>query len=115
MSLRLYMDHNVILAITAGCRSRGLDLLTALEDGMAQQPDEAILARATFLDRVVFTQDADFLRITGEWLSRGERFAGVIFGHQQRLSIGEAIENLVLIVDVLAPDEMQNQLIRLPL
>ncbi len=32
MSLAIYMDHNVIGAITDGCRATGLDVLTAISD-----------------------------------------------------------------------------------
>lgn len=72
MSLPLYMDHNVIGAITSGCRRRGLDVLTAFEDGRADRPDEEVLQRATDLGRIVFTQDVDFVCLTGEWIALDE-------------------------------------------
>ena len=43
MSLRLYMDHHVPRAITAGLRLRGEDVLTAAEDGSALFADPADL------------------------------------------------------------------------
>lgn len=46
MSLRLYMDVHVRWAITAGLRRRGLDVLTAQEDGAARFEDPALLDRA---------------------------------------------------------------------
>ena len=33
MTLRIYMDHNVVRAVVEGCRLAGLDVLTAYEDG----------------------------------------------------------------------------------
>jgi hypothetical protein len=33
MALAYYMDHNVSSAITNGLRSRGVDVITAYEDG----------------------------------------------------------------------------------
>ena len=39
MTLRLYMDHHVPAAITDGLRSRGVDVLTAFEDGTAEFED----------------------------------------------------------------------------
>lgn len=39
MPLALYMDQHVPLAITVGLRLRGIDVLTAFEDGNAVQSD----------------------------------------------------------------------------
>jgi len=36
MSLALYMDHHVPRTITQGLRARGVDILTAYEDGSDQ-------------------------------------------------------------------------------
>lgn len=115
MSLPLYMDHNVINQITVGCRSRGLDVLTALEDGLHDRPDEEVLARATELGRMVFTHDTDFIVVTGEWLAAGRPFAGVVYGHQSAVSIGKAIADLDLICLALSAEDAANLLIRLPL
>jgi hypothetical protein len=49
------MDHHVHSGITKGLRRRGIDVLTAGEDGRASVPDEVLLERATELGRVVFT------------------------------------------------------------
>jgi hypothetical protein len=38
MSLALYMDHHVPRAITIGLRLRGVDVLTAYEDGASTLP-----------------------------------------------------------------------------
>lgn len=64
MSVALYMDHHVRRAVTEGLRRRGVDVLTAREDGRATAKDEKLLARATALDRVLFSQDDDLLAIS---------------------------------------------------
>lgn len=115
MSLALYMDHNVIRQITEGCRARGLDVLTAREDGFDNRPDDQVLARATALQRVVFTHDTDFIAMTGAWLAAGRPFPGVVYGAQQVVAVGRAIQDLELICHVLSVEEMANQLLRLPL
>ena len=46
MTLRLYLDHNVRSAVAVGLRRRGVDVLTAAEDGRERLEDEALLARA---------------------------------------------------------------------
>jgi len=55
MSIRLYMDVHVRRAVTNGLRLRGVDVLTAQEDGASQMDDGPLLDRATELDRVLFT------------------------------------------------------------
>ena len=55
------MDVHVPLAITEGLRRRNVDVLTAQEDGAQRIGDSDLLDRAAFLNRVLFTQDDDFL------------------------------------------------------
>ena len=62
MSVHLYMDVHVRRAVTAGLRLRGIDVLTAQEDGTGELPDPELLDRATELGCVLFTQDDDLLR-----------------------------------------------------
>ena len=108
MSVALYMDHHVPSAVTAGLRRRGVDVLTAYEDGMATADDEAMLQRATELERSVFTQDEDFLVIASDWQRIGREFSGVIFGSQQSLSIEQVIQDLELIVKTSDSKQMRN-------
>jgi hypothetical protein len=46
MALALYMDHHVPRAITVGLRVRGVEVLTAEEDGAKAFDDPALLDRA---------------------------------------------------------------------
>lgn len=109
------MDQHVKAAVTDGLRQRGIDVVTAMEDGTDRWEDEAILARATELGRVVFTQDDDFLAIADQWLSVGRRFAGLVYGHQLGVTIGQAIRDLELLATVLEGDEMANHIEFVPL
>jgi hypothetical protein len=54
MTIALYMDEHVPRAITIGLRLRGVDVLTAQEDGRRNTPDADLLDRATALGRVIF-------------------------------------------------------------
>ena len=78
MSLALYMDEHVKSAVTASLRQRGIDVLTVQEDGFAERDDDEILSRATELERVLFTQDDDFLVIAHTWQTSGRQFSGVV-------------------------------------
>lgn len=57
MAVKIYMDQNVPRAITIGLRLRGVDVITAFEDGASQMDDSELLDRAGKLNRVLFTQD----------------------------------------------------------
>jgi predicted nuclease of predicted toxin-antitoxin system len=61
MSLAFYMDEHVPRSITAGLRLRNVDVLTVQEDGRTGFPDPQVLDRSTELQRILFTQDDDFL------------------------------------------------------
>ena len=97
MSVRLYADVHVPFAISVALRLRGVDMLTAQIDGTTQVDDSQLLARATTLGRVLFSQDTDLLRVTSEWLKRGTHFAGAVYAHQLRISIGQCVSDLELI------------------
>jgi hypothetical protein len=62
VSLRLYMDHHVRSEIAMALRQRGVDVLTAEEDGAQRLFDAELLSRATALARVLFSQDRDLLK-----------------------------------------------------
>ena len=55
--------RDVRRAITAGLRLRGIDVVTAQEDGASELPDPELLDRATALSGLLFTQDDDLLHV----------------------------------------------------
>ena len=55
------MDVHVRKAIINELIARGVDVLTAQQDGTATLADPELLDRATALKHVPFTQDADLL------------------------------------------------------
>jgi hypothetical protein len=97
-----------------GLRVRGIDVLTAAEDGAARADDEAILERALQLDRVTYTQDDDFLVLAHQWAAVGRTFAGVIYSRHSKISIGRAIDDLEVAAKVLDPAEIRNMVIFIP-
>ena len=103
--IRFYMDEHVPLAISQGLRRRGVDALTVQEAGMCSATDEEQLAFALSQGRVVFTQDADFLRRH----AAGAHHAGIVYAPQQT-PVGAAIHGLMLIVEVLDPQDMIDHL-----
>ncbi|MGO9471772.1 MAG: DUF5615 family PIN-like protein [Isosphaeraceae bacterium] len=115
MSVPLYMDHHVDAAITEGLRRRGIDILTCRDDGTDTWDDQRILERATQLGRALFSQDDDLLAIAHRLQLAGSSFAGLIYGHQLDLSIGQAVRDLELIAQVYDPDDLRDRVEYLPL
>jgi hypothetical protein len=115
MSISLYMDVQVQFAITMGLRQRGVTVLTAQEDGADQFADPLLLDRATALGYVLFTRDEDFMAEAARRQKTGEHFAGVVYAHQQYVTIGRCVTDLELIAKVGDPADMENQVVWLPI
>lgn len=115
MTVKLYMDHHVPSAITAGLRVAGVDVLTAYEDNSHLLGDAKLLDRARQLERVLFTRDDDLLTEATQRQRRWEPFSGLIFAHQLRVSIGASIHDLTLLAQVGEPDDFVNAVYFLPL
>ena len=115
MPVRLYMDVHVPQAITDQLRERGVDVLTAIEDGAREFTDNQVLERARELGRAVFTHDIRFKALAEDWQREGRQFAGLIFGHPLRATIGQFVRDLELIAQACAPDECWNLVQYVPL
>jgi len=98
-----YTDEHVARAIVRGLRQRGVRVLTASEADMLGASDVEHLKLATARELVVFTQDDDFLRLH----ANGQEHSGIVYAAQQA-SIGTIVSGLMLIHQVLAPNEMRN-------
>jgi len=103
MAIKFYCDEHVDLAIASALRKRGVDILTAQEAGMLGAADEMHLQLAVSQNRVIFTQDTDFLRLH----KSGAAHHGVIYTHRST-PIGKVIQGLLLIFQVLTQEEMKN-------
>jgi predicted nuclease of predicted toxin-antitoxin system len=110
----LYMDVHVPLAITRAPRRKRVDVLTAQDDGTSTLADDLLLDRAMELNRLLFTQDQDFLEETALRQAAGRSFATVIFA-RQAVSIGACVRDIEVILDALAESEASDLLLHLPL
>ncbi len=115
MSIKLYMDVHVRRAVTTGLRLREIDVLTAQEDKAGELDDARLLDRATELGRILFTQDDDLLREASERQQAGQKFSGVIYGHQLNVTVGQCIDDLEIIAQATNTEEWINQVTYLPL
>ncbi len=101
--IRLYTDEHVSKAVVNGLRQRGVDVLPVAEAGLLGASDEEHLAFARREERVLFTQDDDFLRLHAS----GAVHAGLVYARQQT-PVGETIRGLMLIHELMTPDEMRD-------
>ena len=109
------MDLHVRRAVTTALRLRSIDVLTAQEDGTAELDDDLLLQRATELGRVLVSQDVDLLRVGSQLLREHKDFAGIIFAHQLRITIGVMVEDLDLIARATSKEEWWRRIEYLPL
>ena len=104
--IKFHLDENISLAIANGLRRRAIDISTTPEQGMIGQSDEQQLEFGLSQDRVIFTQDTDFLRLH----RAGYPHAGIVYCPQKSKSIGEILQGLILIWEVLDSEEIKNHL-----
>ena len=104
MPIRYFTDEHVAPAIANGLRKRGGDVLTISEAGLLGIDDEDLLAFVREKQRVIVTQDRDFLRLAAQ----EAHHPGVVYAPQER-SIGEMVRMLDLLVQVSDAEEMEGR------
>lgn len=110
MQARLYIDEDVMDDdLVQALRLRGTDIHTALEAGLVGKPDEEQLIHAAEAGRILYTFNVgDFMHLHGEYMSADRMHADIIFGDQQRFSVGEQMRRLLRILALRSAEEMQN-------
>lgn len=78
--LRLYLDEDSMdHALVRALRARGVDVITALDAAMVERGDDEHLRYAAEHGRTLCSFIvADFYRLHGEFLARGEGHAGIV-------------------------------------
>ena len=115
MPIAFYLDEHIPKAITLGLRMRGVDVLTAQEDGREGKSDPELLDRACVLRRVLFTFDDDLLSEAAGRQKAGKPFCGVAYAHPLQISIGKCINDLQVIGQAGELQDMENRVEFLPL
>lgn len=115
MAVALYLDVHVPQAIAEQLERRGIDVLTAYQDGNIELPDDELLDRSTQLHRVLVTFDVRFKAMAEDWQRQGRQFGGLIYAHPLHTSIGRLVKDLELFSKATALDEWINVIERLSL
>ncbi len=75
----VYLDECIDRPVLEAMRQRGFDVLTALEAGRGEDPDEAQLVYASEHGRVFFTYNRmDFRRLHAKFARAGRPHAGIV-------------------------------------
>jgi predicted nuclease of predicted toxin-antitoxin system len=101
--IRFYLDEHVAKAVARGLRQRGADIKTVAEVDLLSASDEKHLEFAQSEDRVIFTQDDDFLKLASQTSSH----PGLVYA-AQHTPVRKIIAGLMLIHQVLDASDMQN-------
>lgn len=115
MAVGLLLDVHVPRAIALALRLRGVDVRSAQAEGLATLTDEDLLTWAATAGRALVTSDHDFLVIADRWQAAGRGFPGIVFFHPMRVSIGDAVRDLLLIANLAEPDDLTDHVEFLPL
>ena len=103
--LRLHLDENVDHAVAQGLRLRGMDVTTATDANLIGATDDQQLSFALRENRVIFTQDQDFLRHH----QAGSDHAGIVYSRHGARSIGEIVRFLHFMSDCLEPEDVRGK------
>lgn len=115
--LRILFDENFDYRIVQGIRIAlpDADLLTVQEAGLRRTPDPELLAWAAAQHRIVATHDVQtMLGFAYERVNAGE-YLPALFVVPDLMPIGQAIDDLVLLIACTDAVEWQNQVVHLPL
>ena len=115
MTRALYMDVHVPFAVTLQLRQRGVDVLTAIEDGRTETADFDLLVRSSELGRVMVTQDIRFKALAESWQRESHPFSGMVFAHQLFVTVGRMVGDQELISKACTAQEISGKILHLPL
>ena len=112
MTIRLYVDEDSMSrALVRALRARNVDVTTALDENMIEQPDAAHLDFATTQGRALFSFNvADFYRLHTTYLAQGKSHSGIIVSLQQTYSVGEQMRRLLRIIATTSAEQMCNSI-----
>jgi hypothetical protein len=82
-----YLDECIDRPVTEALRRRGFDILTAIESGLGEEPDEIQLAHATRARRVLISYNRwDFRRLHAAYQLDGRDHGGIVIIPQSLLA-----------------------------
>ncbi len=108
--LRFHLDEHISHVIAQALQQRGVDVTTTVEAGLRTLSDEAQIEYIRREQRVFVTSDAGFLARSAE----GQPHCGIVYYPPNTRSIGQVITYLMLMYEILTPEEMMGRVEYLP-
>jgi len=109
------MDVHIPRPITRELRQRGVDVLTAQEDGADELDDSLLMDQAATLGRVIFSYDDDFLKEAARRQANGQPFSGVITLQREHINFRVCLDDLEVVAKVYDAEDIRNCVEYLPL
>ena len=95
--LKALADEHVIGALVDALRKRRMDVVTVLELGLKSAEDSVLMAQALTDQRLLLTNDTDFLALAADCHSRTDVFPPILFWPQQQRPIGYLIGQIIVL------------------
>jgi hypothetical protein len=93
--LKAYADEHVHSALTQALRLRGMDVVTVQDRNREGTSDEELLREALRDERIMLTNDADFLALASTFASQGRSFAPIFYWPQNQRRIGDTMRKTI--------------------
>lgn len=104
--IRFHLDEHIDPDVARALRQYGVDVTTTVEAGLRSASDRQQLDFARREKRVLVTHDADFLRMIFD----RQKHHGIVYCSKTDRSMGEIIRTLILIYEVLTPEEITDRI-----
>ncbi len=110
-SISLYMDEDsTARSLAFTLKSRGVDVITALEANRLGYSDEEQLIWATSQGRSLYSSNVrDFYYLHTLFLEQKRNHTGIILVQQQRYSMGEIMRGILQLIATKSAEEMIDQ------
>ncbi len=69
-------------------------MVRAQDHGLCGKTDEFLLQTAAAMGRILLTNDDDFLVLDASWQAAQRVHAGIVYWHQDKYAVGEAIRRI---------------------
>lgn len=114
--LRLVVDQDFNERVLVGVSRRlpALDAVRVLDVGLSRATDPEVLAWAADEGRIVLSHDRrTMVRHAYERMARGLPLPGVVIV-RQTMPIGQAVEEVCLVVEAAGPEDLESRVLILP-
>lgn len=93
--LKAFADEHVAFALVNALRTRGMDLVTVQDVGLRSEDDPPLLDFALREERIILTNDQDFLIHAANRAARLVTFAPIIYWPQQKRTVGQLLPKIL--------------------